>query len=93
MMIKVVNGKKLYPIGKIENTQHKLENELVRMRNKIDDIYFGLSEGNADKLEELYEELESAQENLYYGDDGLYYGEYSVYKVCRQYINLYDIRH
>ena len=92
-MIKVVNGKKLYPVGKIENVQHKLETELVRMRNKIDDICLGLSEGNIDKLEEWCEELENAQENLHYGDDGFYYGEYSVYKVCRQYINSYDIRH
>lgn len=84
------NGKKLYPIGKFTTYQHVFYNYNDRMYNKMYD------EEHSEEACEAYDESERLLDvfNTNPQDaNGIVYVEYNDYKVMKDIIGGYAVRH
>ena len=84
------NGKKLYPVCRWEDNQHKLYNAHDRIMNRI---YDARENGELEPYEEL-ERIEKAMD-AFERDviDGLVYATYQDGLIIKDYIYAYDLRH
>ena len=84
------NGKKLYPVCKWEDNQHKLYNAHDRIMNRI---YDARENGELEPYEEL-ERIEKAMEVFErYVIDGMVYATYQDGLIIKDYIYAYNLRH
>jgi len=92
-MVKVMNGVKLYPIGRWENIGHKLDTTICRIENRMYDICMekGSDWAEHERLEARLEALEEAVSNgIHVFQNGMAYGDYNTYKICKDAIIGYD---
>ena len=88
-----INNTKLYPIGRWESVEHKLENAIVRLDNKIYEMYMDVNSQTKEieKLEKEMERLENAVDKVFVSN-GMAFGTYDVYRLCKNYVEAYRVR-
>lgn len=89
-LYKTEDGKKLYPICKWEDNQHKLYNAHDRIMNAIYDAH---ENGEPEPYEQL-ERIEKAMDAFEkYVINGIVYTTYQDGLIIKDYIFAYDLRH
>lgn len=86
-------GKKLYPVCKLEDNQHKIYNAHDRIMNRI----YEAQETGGEDLEALYKEQERIEKALEIIDrhiiEGLVYATYEDGLIIKDIIWAYNLRH
>lgn len=89
-LYKTEDGKKLYPVCKWEDNQHKLYNAHDRIMNAI---YDARENGEPEPYEQL-ERIEKAMDAFEkYVINGIIYATYQDGLIIKDYIFAYDLRH
>ena len=95
MKVMRFKGVNYYPVCNMEKSEHKIENTIVKLENKIFEICLDSVEPST-KIEELENKLNTIQKayrNTISSYDGFLYAEYKDYLVLKECINNYDIKH
>ena len=87
------DGTKLYPCCRFEENQHKLYNAYDRAMCALYDAEDNNDSEAMDRAQEALDRVETALDWEYCVYNGLIYAPYDVYKIIKDIVVTYDLRH